>query len=264
MKSKFVNVVVCLAFLAMLAVPAAFTPIPSAAAGTPPVWSVGDNWVYNCSYDSGTGVTNTGELNTTATNTTGANYTLLADYVPDASRVDATTGFALTVKSADVSVNKANMQYQRQYATILAFGWIADNATVEWTYASPVPGWPLSVGDTFNFTKHTWDALGLVNKTVTRQGKVLGVETITVPAGTFSCLHIVEYDPASPSNYTYEHWFNETVVGSDVKMIDRETYKGQETRQLKSTTYVPPPVPVPTTISIDPTSKDRGTGRPSP
>src|SRR5450759_4159901 len=252
MKSKFINVVVCLAVLAMLAVPAAFTPVASAAGGTPPVWSVGDNWVYNCSYDSEPSnpdvtppVVNTGELNVTTTDTTGDNYTLLADYVPDANRVDATTGLALAVSSADQYVIKANMQNQQQLATILALGFLADNATIDWTYDSPVPGWPPSVGDTWNFTKHTSDALGIVNKTVSRQGKVLGVETITVPAGTFLCWHIVEYDPADPANiptptkFTYEHWFS-LHVGSDVKMIDRETFMGQETRELTSTSYVPP------------------------
>jgi hypothetical protein len=51
----------------------------------------------------------------------------------------------------------------------------------------------------------------------------------------------VEYDPATPpanctdtANITYEHWFNETVVKSDVKQIDRETYKGEEIRELTS------------------------------
>src|SRR5450759_280254 len=252
MKSKFINVVVCLAVLAMLAVPAAFTPVASAAGGTPPVWSVGDNWVYNCSYDSEPSnpdvtppVVNTGELNVTTTDTTGDNYTVLADYVPDANRVDATTGLALAVSSADQYVIKANMQNQKQYATILALGFLADNATIEWTYDSPVPCWPPSVGGTWSFTKHTSDALGIVNKTVTRQGMVLGVETITVPAGTFPCWHIVEYDPADPANiptptkFTYEHWFSET-AGSDVKMIDRETYMGVETRELTSTNHVPP------------------------
>src|SRR5450759_4570466 len=247
MKSKFINVVVCLAVLAMLAVPAAFTPVASAAGGTPPVWSVGDNWVYNCSYDSGPGVTppvvNTGELNVTTTDTTGDNYTLLADYVPDANRVDATTGFALAVSSADQYVIKANMQNQKQYATILALGVIADNATIEWAYAPPPPGYPPLAP--WSFTKHTTDAMGIVNVTTNRVGMAVGLETITVPAGTFSCLHIVEYDPADPANiptptkFTYEHWFSET-AGSDVKMIDRETYMGVETRELTSTNHVPP------------------------
>ncbi len=198
-----------------------------------PTWAVGNNWVYNCTYVSGTGVNDTGELNVTVTDTAGGNYTLLADYVPDAHRVDATTGSPLTVKDADVFINKDNMQYVKQHASILAYGLIADDATITWTY-TPVPGWPLGVGDTYNFTKHTVDALGIVNKTDTRQGKLLGIEDVTVPAGTFSCLHIVEYDPATPDTYTFEHWFNVTVVKSDVKMIDRETYKGVETRELTS------------------------------
>jgi hypothetical protein len=43
----------------------------------------------------------------------------------------------------------------------------------------------------------------------------------------------VEYDPAIPDTYTYEHWFNATVK-SDVKQIDRDTWAGAETRVLTS------------------------------
>src|SRR5665647_3838628 len=47
--------------------------------------------------------------------------------------------------------------------------------------------------------------------------------------------------PLSPTYgaITYEHWFS-LDVGSDVKMIDGETFMGQETRELTSTSYVPP------------------------
>lgn len=207
----------------------------------PPVWEVSNSWSYNYTYDSGpmeippvaARVTNEGGMDISVTDTSGDNYTLSADYVPDADRVDATTGSALTVLEADVTINKANMQYVKQFASLLAYGAIADNATITWTY-TPVPSWTLDVGATYNFTKHTVDELGIVDKTDTRQGEILGVENVTVPAGTFSCVHIVEYDPATPETYTYEHWFNETVVKSDVKMIDRETYKGEEIRELTS------------------------------
>ena len=73
----------------------------------------------------------------------------------------------------------------------------------------------------------------MIDELVNQEGKVLALENITVPAGTFSCYHIVEYDPASPDNYTYEHWYNGTVK-SDVKQIDRETWAGAETRVLES------------------------------
>ena len=174
-------------------------------------------------------------------------YTVLASYQPGppwAVRKDATTYSDLVVKSARQNVIKANMLTQSQYATILAYGSTPDNATVASAYDSPMPGWPLNVGDTWGFTKHTWDDQAIVDITGTREGKVLAIEDVTVNAGTadehtyHNCAHIVEYDPAIPGTITYEHWFSET-VGSDVKMIDRETYLGVETRELKSTNYVP-------------------------
>jgi hypothetical protein len=208
-----------------------------------PVWSVGDNWVYECSYVDAEGesypnvqmnVAMVGEVAAgEEEGVTADSYKLDAEYVPEANRVDATTGSPLTVLSCNIFVDKANMMYLRYYAVIKAYGTLADNADLTWAYA-PTPTWPVT---SYSFTKHTVDAMHIVDKTDSRQGKVLGIEDVTVPAGTFSCLHIVEYDSASPDTYTYEHWFNADVVGSDVKMIDRETYNGAETRVLTSYSY---------------------------
>ena len=247
MKSKFFNVVVCLAVLAMLAVPFAFAPIASAAG--PPVWSVGDFWNYTAVYNSGPGpvpeVSNTCAFNTSVTSITGANYTLHAAYDPYANRAMqlAPGAFApLTVLYADVSIDKANMQFQQQLAMVWAYGapTMPDPATVVWAYTPPPPGYPPLTP--WSFTKHTTDAMGIVNVTTNRVGMAVGLETVVTPAGTFdNCLHIVEYDPANPGVYTYEHWFSEA-VGTDVKMIDRETYFGEETRTLTSFSYANAPV----------------------
>ena len=160
----------------------------------------------------------------------------------------------VTVLKADVKVIKANMEFLQEYATIFAFGTLADNATIDFAYDAPGPTWPPVVGDTWTFTKHTTDALAIVNYTVHRQGKVLEKVDVYVPAGTFNCWHIVETDTdaflpwalitPNPNfgDVTYEHWFNEEVIGSDVKMVDNDTYKGTETRVLTSWTWAPPPV----------------------
>jgi len=104
-------------------------------------------------------------------------------------------------------------------------------STITWTYAGEY-GWPYETGKTWSATVHT--VAGPLDLVVERESKVLGEETITVPAGTFDCYHIVTYDPASPDTYTYEHWLNVTDVKSDVKMIDRDTWAGEETRVLTS------------------------------
>ncbi|RLC59728.1 MAG: hypothetical protein DRH54_01920, partial [Chloroflexi bacterium] len=57
--------------------------------------------------------------------------------------------------------------------------------------------------------------------------------TITVPAGTFECYHIVVYDAGSPDIYTNEFWFNADVKSS-VKVMERDIWAGEEIRELTS------------------------------
>ena len=207
-----------------------------------PVWAVGDNWVYDCSYENPEGALKyePSELNVTAAaevsvdvkaGITEDSYKLNGTFVPQATRDSSTTGMVMVlhIGQADIFNSKANMQFVKQCSNIKELPGLP--ACIMWAY-TPALSWPLE--GTWDFTKHTIAGGGMVDETVNRQGKVLAVENVTVPAGTFSCLHIVEYDPASPDTYTYEHWFNTTVVKSDVKMIDRDTWDGAETRVLVS------------------------------
>ncbi|MBA7504706.1 hypothetical protein ES706_03360 [subsurface metagenome] len=207
---------------------------------TVPVWHVGDNWVYTCSYENPEGRTkqDTNELNVTVVpagqeeGVNEASYQLSGVFTPEATR-DSTyppiPAMVLHIGTADIWNSIANIQFMKQCSDIKELPGLP--ACITWTY-TPALSWPL-VG-TWDFTKHTLAGGGMVDITVNRQGKVLEIVDITVPAGTFSCYHLVEYDPASPDTYTYEHWFNLTVVKSDVKMIDRDTWDGAETRELTS------------------------------
>jgi predicted small lipoprotein YifL len=207
-----------------------------------PVWYVGDSWVYDCSYENPEGTLKQGDVELTVTVTgeesvgeeegiTEASYHLNGTFVPEAARDSTTAGMtlALHIDQADIFNSIANIQFMKQCSAIKELPGLP--ACIMWAY-TPALSWPPE--GTWNFTKHTVAGGGMVDETVNRQGKVLGLESITVPAGTFSCYHIVEYDPASPDTYTYEHWFNTTEVKSDVKMIDRDTWDGAETRELSS------------------------------
>lgn len=210
---------------------------------TVPVWFVGDNWVYNCSYENPEGAPKyaTSELNVTVVpagqeeGVNEASYHLSGVFTPEATR-DSThppiPAMVLHIGTAGIWNSVAHINFLKQSSAITELPGMP--ASVTWSYASPAPSWTLHGGDTWTFTKHTLAGGGMVDITVNRQGKVLEIVDVTVPAGTFSCLHIVEYDPASPDTYTYEHWLNATVVESDVKMIDRDTWDGAETRVLTS------------------------------
>jgi hypothetical protein len=209
-----------------------------------PVWAVGYNWVYTCTYENpeGTSKYDPSELNLTVAGEVAAgagegfpeaSYHLSGAFVPQAMRDSIAAGMTLVlhVGQADVWNVKDSLQLVKMSSSIKELPGLP--AGVTWAYTTS-PSWPLTVGgDTWAFTKHTVAGGGMIDELVNREGKVLAVEDITVPAGTFSCYYIVEYDPASPDTYTYEHWYNATVK-SDVKQIDRETWAGAETRVLTS------------------------------
>jgi hypothetical protein len=204
---------------------------------TVPVWFTGDSWVYDCSYENPEGTLKQGDVELTVT-VTGEesvgeedSYNLNATFTPEAARDSTTAGMmvVLHIGQADIFNSIANIQFMKQCSAIKELPGLP--ACIMWAY-TPALSWPPE--GTWNFTKHTVAGGGMVDETVNRHGKVLGLEDITVPAGTFSCYHIVEYDPVSPDTYTYEHWFNTTEVKSDVKMIDRDTWDGAETRVLVS------------------------------
>ena len=200
-----------------------------------PVWYVGDIWVYTCSYANPDGRTkqDTNELSVTmvAEVVTGeeASYHLSSFFVPPAARDAADMPLTLHIESADIWNSKEYMEFLKQSSAIDELPGLP--STITWTYAGEY-GWPYETGKTWSATVRT--VAGPLDLIVERESRVLGVETITVPAGTFDCYHIVTYDPASPGTYTYEHWFNATEVKSDVKMIDRDTWAGEEIRVLVS------------------------------
>ncbi len=208
-----------------------------------PVWTVGYNWVYTCTYENpeGTSKYNSSVLNLTVAGEVAAgkgegfpeaSYHLTGAFVPQAMRDSIAAGMTLVlhVGQADVWNVKTSIQLVKMSSSIKELPGMP--AGVTWAYTTS-PSWPLTLGNTWTFTKHTVAGGGMIDQLVNREGKVLAVESITVPAGTFSCYHIVEYDPTSPTTYTYEHWYNGTVK-SDVKQIDRETWAGTETRVLAS------------------------------
>ena len=209
-----------------------------------PTLAVGDNWVYTCTYENpeGTPKYDPSELSLTVESEKAAgavegfpeaSYHLTGAFTPQAMRDSIAAGMTLVlhVGTVDVYNVKSSLQLVKMCSSIKELPGLP--ACVTWAYTTS-PSWPLKTTIApWTFTKHTVAGGGMIDELVNREGKVLALENITVPAGTFTCYHIVEYDPASPDTYTYEHWYNGTVK-SDVKQIDRETWAGAETRVLKS------------------------------
>ena len=195
---------------------------------------VGNNWVYTCSYANPDGRTkqDSGELVVTIvgeeTVEGEACYKLAGEFIPPAARDAADMPLTLHIESVDIWNSKAHLVYVKMSSAIDELPGLP--TTITWAYSGDY-GWPYETGKTWSATVHT--VAGPLDLTVERESKVLGMETITVPAGTFECYHIVTYDPANPDIYTNEYWFNADVKAS-VKVVDRDIWAGEETRVLVS------------------------------
>lgn len=200
-----------------------------------PVLSVGDTWVYTCSYADPGGATeqDTSELTLTVVGEEAvgdeACYHSAGVFEPVAARDASDMPLVLHLETADVWTSKANLVYMKLSSSIAELPGLP--SIVTWAYTGDY-GWEFSEGKTWSGPVHV--VAGPLDETTDLEFKVLGVETITVPAGTFDCWHMVAYEPASPDTYTNEYWVNATEVKSVVKEIESALWAGVETRELSS------------------------------
>jgi len=208
--------------------------------GAPPVegvptWSVGDYWVLDCSYANPGGKTeqDTCQLTVTVTGEEAvgeeACYMSHGEFTPAATRDAADMPLTLHLETADIWTSKAHLVYLQQSSAIAELPGLP--STVTWTLTGDY-GWPFSDEKTWSGSVRV--VAGVLDEITDLEFKILGEETITVPAGTFDCWHMVAYEPSSPGTYVNEYWINETKVKSVVKEIERSLWAGVETRELSS------------------------------
>lgn len=100
------------------------------------------------------------------------------------------------------------------------------------------PYYPLQIGKECQVIKTEIRTTTMMGKTQTETKiinytfKVEGIEEITVPAGTFKCFKIVEYDDAGRALST--HWESNEVRQLEIKRIDHETEEVIELISLNS------------------------------
>ena len=202
--------------------------------GAVPTWSVGDTWTWDCSYENPGGrcISDSGVLEVTMVGEETvegvACYHLAGAFVPPARRDAATLPLTLTLGDIEVWHSQDYMDYVKMSSQIVELPGLP--STVTWAYPGDY-GWPYEVGKTWSYTTHV--VAGTLDEIYDKVSEVVAVETVTVPAGTFECYHVVVYEPANPDIYTNEYWFNADVRNS-VKVLDRDLWKGEETRELSS------------------------------
>jgi predicted small lipoprotein YifL len=207
--------------------------------GAPPVegvptWSVGDYWVLDCSYTNPGGKVeeDAGQLTVTVTGEEALDgevcYTSAGVFEPGALREAADMPLALTIETADIWTSKDKLVYMKMSSSIAELPGIP--STVAWTLAGDY-GYPFE-GKTWSGSVHV--VAGVIDEITDLEFEVLGEESVTVPAGTFDCWHIVVSESGSPGTYVNEYWINTTEVKSVVKEIERSLWKGEEVRELSS------------------------------
>jgi len=204
--------------------------------GAVPTWSTGDTWVYDCAYANPDGNTKQDVVCALTVTVAGeetmggeACYKLSGTIDPSWTRDAADMPLTLHISTADIWTSKAHLVYVQMSSAIAELPGLP--STVSWTLSGDY-GWPLEVGKTWSSSVRV--VAGPLDEITELENKVLDMETITVPAGTFECYHIVAYEPTKPGTYTNEFWFNADDVKSNVKEIDRALWAGEEIRELTS------------------------------
>jgi len=203
--------------------------------GAVPTWSVGDTWVMECSYANPGGKTEQDACELTVTvegeEAVGDEdcYKANGVFTPAATRDAADMPLTLHLETAGIWTSKANLVYMKQSSAIAELPGLP--STVTWTLSGDY-GWEFSEGKTWSGSVRV--VAGVLDEITDLEFEVLGVESITVPAGTFDCWHIVVSESGSPGTYVNEYWINTTEVKSVVKEVEAALWAGVETRELTS------------------------------
>jgi len=204
--------------------------------GAVPVWHDGDTWVMECSYANPGGKTeqDTCELTVTYQGVVEAIdgedcYKSSGVFDPAATRDAADMPLTLHIETADIWTSKDALVYLKLSSAISELPGLP--STVAWTLAGGY-GYPFEVGKTWSGSVRV--VAGVLDEITDLEFEVLGVESITVPAGTFDCYHIVVSESGKPGTYVNEYWINTTTVKSVVKEVEAALWAGVETRELTS------------------------------
>ena len=256
------------------------------AVGLPPAWTTGDNWTYYDTYSTwlgapygnthyaGVGVNDTPLLLTVTGTSDPDNYAQYGVWNPVPERtVEAVPGSFLPAQCIDATIvnDKFTLDYVQQTASLVLYGLgptpTPVYATVTWDY-SGCHGWPYYVGKSWSYNVVQSVSLTpggtpvLPPKFITAYAMVVGIEDVTVPAGTFSCYKTVHFlDPGDIAGTTFTMtWFNDTVKNF-VKTWDIGTFAfpPENARVLLSYNVADPPPP-PAWISFDKTQGSLGIG----
>jgi hypothetical protein len=187
---------------------------------------VGSQWVYNVTYGAEVTVWT---VTVTAEETVGSVECYKSSTTFNAPPVRLASGVTVTVTGADTWRSQDNLAQYKAIAAINMYS-LAITTNMTDTYTAGTPGF-FTVGNTWTFSEHIVlsPPMALPSTTI-YDVAVVGMESITVPAGTFNCYKI-EYRVAGTVAKT--EWWSPDVLGF-VRQVSTGTYALPETQELAS------------------------------
>ena len=196
-------------------------------------------WVYNVNYedeDTVWTVTVTGEETVDGVDC----YVTEASY--DANPIRYSDGRSIGVKSDKIWRSKSTLEEQRQEQGILAMGTIELTSIATIAYSGDSHGAPFSEGKTWSLDRlRSLDPPLSPDVTTTYNVKVVALENVMVPAGTFSCYKVehtgvavdgVEVEAVAVNKA--EWWSADDDFLGPVKVENYTSYDSTETKVLAS------------------------------
>lgn len=188
------------------------TPTEPPAGGEAPTLTVGDQWVYDVTYKGETTV-----FTETVTDAGAAGYTTEVSF-STIMRKERLSGMGLDAewKGSQTRMLDADLDMVGMETGIKAMG-MDLLVVLEGTYEHATAKWPLTAGAEWTGNLDI-DVGGLLSAGGDIEVVVEGVEDVTVPAGTFSCVKIVT--SYAGGDVILEEWFSEDVKGVVKKVED--------------------------------------------
>ncbi len=198
----------------------------------------GPTWTYNVSYGDEDTVWTSQVIGEETVNGVEA-YVIQASYDDTPQRrsysVQIDSYADLDLLSQTLWLDKSALQPAKKEQNNKAMGAFDVTTTTTYTYDDPY-GAPFSEGGSWDYEAELVPSIGNP-VTSTWQTEVVGMEEITVPAGSYNCYKIV-YTKEADGTTRMEWWSAEGDFLAPVKVVDETSYEFTESREMVSYTFV--------------------------
>lgn len=209
------------------------TPTPPPTGGAPTL-KVGDTWTYTVNWKDPPEETDTFVGTVSSATATGYDIDFVFDKTDRKEKASPLNLPVLWMGTMTRTYN-ADLMWMSMETIVDVTGYGELNFVLTSEISGyPAPLWPLTEGAEWT-TAMVIDVGGLLQKDYPLTVVIEGMESVTVPAGTFDCQKIVYYQE---DTIRVQEWFSEEVKGA-VKKIEELFWHGPDIWELESYSVAP-------------------------